>query len=48
MFVASVHREISVAVEGNYGIFQAGAQLYTRASGNACVLDHVVQTADIE
>jgi hypothetical protein len=33
-FLASVHREISVAVvKGNHGIFRAGVQLYTRASG---------------
>jgi hypothetical protein len=31
-FVASVHREISVAlVKGNHGIFRAGVQWYTRA-----------------
>jgi hypothetical protein len=48
-FVASVHREISVAlVKGNHGIFRAGVQLYTRASGHARVPGHLVPTAELE
>jgi hypothetical protein len=48
-FVASLHRDISVAlVKGNHGIFRAGVQLYTRASGHARVPGHLVPTAEIE
>jgi hypothetical protein len=48
-FVASVHREISVAlVMGNHGIFRAGVQWYTRASGHARLPGYVVPTAEIE
>jgi hypothetical protein len=48
-FLASVHREISVALDqGNHGIFRAGVQLYTRASGHARIPGYVVPTADIE
>jgi hypothetical protein len=48
-FLASVHREISVAlVRGNHGIFRAGVQLYTRASGHARVPGYVVPSAEIE
>jgi hypothetical protein len=44
-----VHREISVAlVKGNHGIFRAGVQLYTRASGHARVPGYLVPTAEIE
>jgi hypothetical protein len=48
-FLASVHREISVAlVRGNHAIFRAGVKLYTRASGHARVTGYLVPTAEIE
>jgi hypothetical protein len=48
-FQATVHRELSVAlVKGNHGIFRAGIQLYTRASGRARLPGLPVPTADIE
>jgi hypothetical protein len=48
-FLASVHSEISVSlVMGNHGIFRAGVQLYTRASGHARIPGYLVPTADIE
>jgi hypothetical protein len=48
-FDAGVHREIRVAlVKGHHGIFWAGVQLHTRASGHARVPGHLVPTAEIE
>jgi hypothetical protein len=48
-FLASAHREISVALcKGNYAIFGAGVQLYTRASGHARVPGLLIPSADIE
>jgi hypothetical protein len=48
-FDASVHREIRVAlVKGHHGIFWAGVQLHTRASGHVRLLGHLVPTAEIE
>jgi hypothetical protein len=48
-FIASVHREISVAlVKGNHGISCAGVQLYMRTSRHARVPGHLVPTAEIE
>jgi hypothetical protein len=35
-------------VKGNHGIFRAGVQLYTRASGHARVPGYIVPTAEIE
>jgi hypothetical protein len=48
-FLASVHREISVAlVKGNHALFRAGIQLYTRASGHARIPGLLVPTDEIE
>jgi hypothetical protein len=47
-FVASVHMGISVVVNRNHGIFRAGVQLYTRASGHARVPGHLVSMVEIE